>query len=200
MFRRIPYFELYRSQVVKQSDVVLALHVLGDIFDDDQTARDFAYYEPMTVRDSSLSAISQAVVAARLGHLDLAGAYVRECAFVDLLDLHANAADGLHLAAMAGTWTALVVGFGGLRVVDGRLHLSPRLDAGLDRLVINLPHRSHRLRVTITAAEATYERRTGDAPLVVAHHGEVIRLHDEPVTRARAASRRTARSAIDATS
>src|SRR5262249_60889331 len=85
-----PYFDLYRKQVVKQADLVLALHWCGDSFTADQKAKDFAYYEPLNVRDSSLSASTQAVVAAQVGHLGLAYDYFREAALMDLHDLERN--------------------------------------------------------------------------------------------------------------
>ena len=101
-----PYFDLYRKQVVKQADLVLALHVCGDFFTKEQMARDFEYYETLTVRDSSLSASTQAVVAAEVGHLELAYDYFAEAALLDLHDLHQNTREGLHLASLAGAWTA----------------------------------------------------------------------------------------------
>ena len=110
-----PYFDLYRKQVVKQADLVLALHVCGDAFTDEEKARDFAYYEALTVRDSSLSAATQAVIAAEVGHLDLAFDYFGEAALLDLHDLHQNTRDGLHIASLAGAWIAAVAGFGGMR-------------------------------------------------------------------------------------
>ena len=110
-----PYFDLYRKQVVKQADLVLALQLRGDAFTAEQKARDFAYYESLTVRDSSLSACIQAVVAAEVGHLDLAYDYLGEAALMDLDDLEHNTRDGLHIASLAGTWLALVLGFGGMR-------------------------------------------------------------------------------------
>ena len=82
-----PYYLLYSSQVVKQADLVFALYICGDHFDPEQKRRDFEYYERITVRDSSLSASIQAIVAAEVGHLDLAYDYFRETAFVDLHDL-----------------------------------------------------------------------------------------------------------------
>ena len=63
-----PYFDLYRKQVVKQADLVLAMHLRADAFTAEQKARNFAYYERLTVRDSSLSACTQAVIAAEVGH------------------------------------------------------------------------------------------------------------------------------------
>src|SRR5204862_7449899 len=122
-----PYFDLYRKQVVKQADLVLAMHLRGDAFSAEEKARNFTYYEALTVRDSSLSAATQAVVAAEVGQLQLAYDYLGEAALVDLHDLHHNVRDGLHIASLAGAWTALVAGFGGLRLQKGSLWFAPRL-------------------------------------------------------------------------
>ena len=103
-----PYFDLYRKQVVKQADLVLAMQLRGDAFTDEQKARNFDYYERITVRDSSLSACTQAVIAAEVGHLGLAHDYLGEAALMDLDDLEHNTRDGLHIASLAGTWIALV--------------------------------------------------------------------------------------------
>src|SRR5205814_6976018 len=151
-----PYFDLYRKQVVKQPDLVLALHVRGDAFDDEQKARDFAYYEALTVRDSSLSAATQAVIAAEVGHLELAYDYCGEAALMDLRDLEHNTRDGVHIASLAGAWTAAVAGFGGMRDHDGVLAFAPRLPARLQRLAFRLLFRGRRLRVEVTRKQATY--------------------------------------------
>jgi alpha,alpha-trehalose phosphorylase len=88
-----PYFDLYRKQVVKQADLVLALHLCGSSFTAEEKKRDFEYYEPLTVRDSSLSACTQAVIAAEVGHLELAYDYAGEAALMDVVsqrDEHAG--------------------------------------------------------------------------------------------------------------
>src|SRR6185312_14196695 len=123
----VPYFRLYRTQVVKQPDLVMALLYRGDRFTAEQKARDFAYYEGITVRDSSLSACVQAVVAAEVGHLDLAYDYFGEAALMDLADLEHNTRDGLHMASLAGSWVAAVAGFGGMRDSRRGLTFRPRL-------------------------------------------------------------------------
>ena len=128
-----PYFDLYRKQVVKQADLVLALHLRGDAFSDEEKARDFAYYEPLTVRDSSLSACTQAVIAAEVGHLELAYDYFGEAALIDLDNLEHNTRDGLHIASLAGAWIVAVAGFGGMRDHDGTLTFAPRLPERLSR-------------------------------------------------------------------
>ncbi len=183
LFLHHPYFELYRKQVVKQADLVLALHLRGDAFTPEEKARDFDYYERLTVRDSSLSACTQAVMAAEVGHLGLAFEYLRETALIDLRDLGKNTRDGLHLAALAGTWTAVVAGFGGLRDLRGRLCFAPRLPEQLSRVTFRLTVRGRRLRVDITPAVATYELLEGE-PLAFAHHGEELIVSvDGPVER-----------------
>ena len=183
LFLHFPYFDLYRRQVVKQADLVLAMQLRGDAFTDEQKARNFAYYEALTVRDSSLSATTQAVIAAELGHMDLAYDYLGEVAEIDLFDLHHNTRNGLHMASLAGAWTVLVAGFGGLRARGGRLTLAPRLPDGLSRLAFNYWYRRRNLCVTATATEAHYRLEEGD-PIELLHYGEpVLVSRDEAAVR-----------------
>ena len=178
-----PYFDIYRKQVCKQADLVLALHLRGDAFTGEEKARDFAYYEPLTVRDSSLSACTQAVIAAEVGHLELAYDYFSEAALMDLADIEHNVRDGVHMASLAGAWLAAVAGFGGMRDHDGELTFGPRLPEALHRLTFRLVYRGRRLKVDVRHQEAVYTLLEGDA-LVVAHHGERLRLEvDRPVAR-----------------
>ena len=156
-----PYFQLYRKQVIKQADLVLALHLRGDAFDERDKARDFDYCERLTVRDSSLSACSQAVVAAEVGHLRLAYDYLGEAALMDLDNLEKNTADGLHLASLAGSWIALVAGFGGMRHREDGLFFAPRLPAGWDRLRFSMLLTGRILTVEITKNRATYTLDAG---------------------------------------
>ncbi|MFF9488874.1 glycoside hydrolase family 65 protein [Streptomyces sp. NPDC014676] len=176
-----PYFDLYRKQVIKQADLVLAMYTCAgyfeEVFDEEQIARDFAYYEPLTVRDSSLSACVQAVLAARTGHLDLAHAYTAEAALMDLADLEHNTRDGLHIASLAGTWTALVAGFGGMRWDDGSLRFAPRLPSRLRRLAFTLRFLGRCLHVEVTGDRATYTLRSG-APLTIRHHGTELTVRE----------------------
>jgi alpha,alpha-trehalose phosphorylase len=177
-----PYFDIYRKQVIKQADLVLAMHLCGDAFTPEQKARNFAYYEPLTVRDSSLSACTQAVMAAETGHLDLAHDYLGEAALMDLGDLEHNTRDGLHIASLAGSWTALVAGLGGMRVQDGRLSFRPRLPGGITRLVFRMRFRGRRLKIDVTAHKVVYELLGGE-PLEIGHNGERLALNGGAVTR-----------------
>jgi alpha,alpha-trehalose phosphorylase len=165
-----PYFDLYRKQVVKQADLVLALHLRGDAFSEEEKARDFAYYERLTVRDSSLSACTQAVIAAEVGHLELAYDYLSEAALIDLDDLQHNTRDGLHIASLAGTWIGAVAGFGGLRDHDDILSFTPRLPQALSRIAFRLCFRGRRLVVAVEHRRATYTLLDG-AALEIVHHG-----------------------------
>ncbi len=166
-----PYFQLYRKQVVKQADLVLAMYLRPDAFTPEQKARNFAYYEPLTVRDSSLSACTQAVVAAEVGQLDLAHDYLAEAALMDLADVEHNTSDGVHMASLAGAWMALVAGFGGMRAGDGQLAFSPQLPPGLISLSFRMRYRGRKLRVTIAHSRAKYELLDGD-PLKATHYGK----------------------------
>ena len=154
----LPYFQLYRKQVVKQADLVLALFLRGDRFTPQEKARDFAYYEAITVRDSSLSACVQAVVAAEVGHLELAYDYFGEAALMDLGDLEHNTRDGLHIASLAGSWIAAVAGFGGMRDHGGELSFRPRLPGGADAAA--LPGASTAARCLRVDDHATAKRAT----------------------------------------
>jgi alpha,alpha-trehalose phosphorylase len=168
-----PYFDLYRKQVVKQADLVLAMHLRGDAFTDEEKARNFAYYEGLTVRDSSLSACSQAVIAAEVGHLGLAHDYLAETALMDLEDLGHNTRDGLHIGSLAGTWIALVAGFAGMRERHGILYFAPRLPPGITRLAVTVSVQQRRLRVEVTPDTTTYRLLDGE-PLQVLHDAEPV--------------------------
>ena len=178
-----PYFDLYRKQVVKQADLTLALHLRGDAFTPEEKARDFDYYEALTVRDSSLSACTQAVVAAEVGHLDLAYDYLGEAALLDLEDLEHNVRDGVHIASLAGAWIATVAGLGGMRDHSGVLSFAPRLPQALARIAFRLTFRGRLLQVAFDHDHVVYSLLRGDA-LEMQHAGEPLTVEpDGPVTR-----------------
>ncbi|HZE06383.1 MAG TPA: glycosyl hydrolase family 65 protein, partial [Solirubrobacteraceae bacterium] len=175
-----PYFDLYRKQVVKQADLVLAMYVRGDAFDEGQKARNFAYYEPITVRDSSLSACAQAVIAAEVGQLELACDYFGEAALMDLDDLEHNVRDGLHIASLAGSWIAAVAGFGGMRDHGGELRFAPRLPERLTRLAFRLRRRGSCLGVEVDPEAAVYTL-LGGGPIQIHHFDEPLTVGPDPV-------------------
>jgi alpha,alpha-trehalose phosphorylase len=178
-----PYYDLYRKQVIKQADLVLAIHWRGDAFTDEEKARDFEYYEALTVRDSSLSACTQAIVAAEVGQLELAYDYFGEAALMDLHDLEHNTRDGVHIGSLAGAWLAAVAGFGGMRDHDGILSFAPRLPPRLERLRFRVVFRGRNLEVDVRQQAATYTSLKG-APLEIVHHGTPLTVVSEaPITR-----------------
>ena len=181
----VPYFQLYRKQVIKQADLVLAMHWCPEAFDEGQKARNVDYYERRTVRDSSLSACTQAVMCARTGHLELAHDYLHEAALVDLRDLHGNARDGLHMASMAGAWGALVDGFGGMSIEGTTLSVDPQLPDSMTRLAFRFHWHGMRVRVEVTGTEVRVELNDGPhATLDLLVAGERVRVTaDEPVVR-----------------
>ncbi|TDP91044.1 glycoside hydrolase family 65 protein [Labedaea rhizosphaerae] len=176
-----PYFDIYRKQVVKQADLVLAMFLRGDAFTPEQKLRNFDYYEARTVRDSSLSACTQAVLAAEVGHLDLAYDYLAEAALTDLHDLHNNVRNGLHMASLAGAWSSAVSGFGGMRDYGGTISFAPRLPAALSGMTFRMVYRGTHFKVSVSRTEATYELLSG-AELETTHHGEKLTISEKPVS------------------
>ncbi|GAA1057946.1 kojibiose phosphorylase [Agromyces luteolus] len=176
---------IYRFQVLKQADVVLALYLQGDRFTTEEKLADFEYYDPLTTGDSTLSAVVQSIIASEVGYHELALRYFRSALFVDLADLHHNAADGVHVASTGGVWAGLVSGFGGFRDHNGRFTFDPRLPDGWDRLSFRLTIRGARVRVDLTEEAIRFQLETGgpDASMLLEVRGEeVVVTADTPVT------------------
>ena len=178
------YVRLYPAQVIKQADLVLAMQWQSHAFTPEQKARNVDYYERRMVRDSSLSACTQAVMCAEVGHLELAHDYAYEAALIDLRDLHANTRDGLHMASLAGAWTAIVGGFGGLRDDEGILDVDPALPEGITRLRFRIRWRDFRLIVDANHSDVTYTLSDGTGTeLTIRHADEELTLKtDSPTT------------------
>ena len=174
---------IYRFQVLKQADVVLALFLQGNHFTDAEKRADFDYYDPLTTGDSTLSAVVQSILAAEVGYQDLAREYFEQSIFVDLGDLHHNTADGVHVASAGGVWTALVSGFGGMRDHYGELSFDPRLPADWPELSFPLRWNDAQLSVVIRrdelrissvgGAPVTFPVRGGSVPVPEGEEGVV---------------------------
>ena len=160
---------IYRHQVIKQADVVLALYLSGDEFPLQQRRADFEYYDPLTTGDSSLSAASQSIVAADVGYTELARDYFDRALYVDLADLHGNADLGLHLASLGGAWSAAVMGFGGVRLVRGRLKIDPNLPPSWELLKFKVCFEGRWVSVAATrsSVQVTVDAEGADAMPVV---------------------------------
>jgi len=153
---------IYRFQVLKQADVVLALFLQGELFTDEQKRADFEYYDPITTGDSTLSAVVQSIIAAEVGYGDLALRYFVSALFVDLADRHHNTADGVHVASAGGMWSSLVFGFGGFRDHGGRFTFDPRLPSQWSSLTFRLTIEGTRVRVTVRPDEIEFLVEDGE--------------------------------------
>ncbi len=162
---------IYRFQVLKQADVVLALFLQGNRFTAQEKRLDFEYYDPITTGDSTLSAVVQSVIAAEVGYHEVAYGYFLDALYVDLANAHDNTVDGLHVASTGGVWSALVNGFGGMRDYDGRLSFDPRLPDGWQSLTFRVTWRGTRVRVTLTPTEIAFDVEAGELPVPVDVHG-----------------------------
>lgn len=161
---------LYRYQVCKQADAVLAEFLLHDHFDLAQKRRDYDYYEPLTTHDSSLSACIFGIMAAEVGYPEKAYRYFIETAIADLDNKKGNTKDGIHAANMAGAWLSIAFGFGGMRVGDG-LIFNPIIPAHWESYSFRVQYRGRLIEVTVTQEAATYKLLDGD-PLEVQIGGE----------------------------
>ncbi|MFP3914713.1 MAG: glycoside hydrolase family 65 protein [Actinomycetota bacterium] len=140
---------IYRYQVLKQADVVMAMFLLGEEFSPELKRANFEYYDPLTTGDSSLSACVQAIMAADIGEADLAMLYFRKALFTDLADLHGNTTDGIHLASAGGVWMTLIYGMAGMRDTGGQISFDPRLPSEWRAIVFKLLVRGVRLSVDL---------------------------------------------------
>ncbi|MBD2098587.1 glycoside hydrolase family 65 protein [Trichocoleus sp. FACHB-591] len=173
---------IYRHQVIKQADIVLAMFLLGDKFSPEQKRHNFDYYDPLTTGDSSLSVSIQSIVSAEIGYLEQATEYAKYAVLMDLGDVAGNVKDGCHIAAMGGTWMVAVYGFAGMRDYNGHLSFHPKLPELVKRLRFPLTIQGQRLEVDIQETTATYLLQRG-TQLAISHQGKDIQLLEGiPVT------------------
>jgi alpha,alpha-trehalose phosphorylase len=166
---------IYRFQVLKQADVVLALFLQGDHFTAEQKRVDFEYYDPITTGDSTLSGVVQSIVAAEVGYADLALRYFQNSLYVDLANLHGNTSDGVHVASTGGVWNVLVYGFAGMRDYNGVITFDPRLPDGWAGLSFQLTLRGTRVQVDLEAKRMGFAvLEGGQAELSVRGHLVVV--------------------------
>jgi alpha,alpha-trehalose phosphorylase len=168
---------IYRHQVIKQADVLLAMFLLGHEFSLEAKKRNFEFYDPITTGDSSLSSCMEAIVALEVGNFDKAVNYARAALLMDLADVGGNVKDGCHIASMGGTWMVLTYGFGGLRDYDGTLSFRPqRPPEPESTLRFPLTYRGRILDVEINPDSTTYSLREGES-LTIRHEDEEIVLN-----------------------
>jgi alpha,alpha-trehalose phosphorylase len=181
---------IYRKQVIKQADVVLAMFLLGKAFCVEAKKRNFEFYDPLTTGDSSLSSCVEAIIAAQTGDTEKAIRYGMAALLMDLADVGGNVKDGCHIASMGGTWMMLTYGLGGMRDDDGILSFWPRR-APEDNAILRFPvtYRGQVLDVEIGLEKVEYNLREGNF-LLIRHETEEIRLTRENPAAIRAVSSR----------
>ncbi len=172
---------IYRFQVIKQADVVLALFLQGDQFTADEKRADFEYYDPITTGDSTLSSVVQAIIAAEVGYHELALRYFTQSLYVDLADLHNNAADGVHVASTGGVWSTLASGFGGFRDHAGVFSVDPRLPEGWAALTYRVTLQGNRVRICVERDQVTLALETGERAQLQVRGKEVEVTAEEPI-------------------
>lgn len=166
---------IYRHQVIKQADLVLAMFLLGHEFAPDLKRRNFAFYDPLTTGDSSLSACIQSIMAAEVDEMDKALEYAKAATLMDLGDVAGNVKDGCHIAAMGGVWMVLVYGFAGMRDYNGELCFWPSLPEVFHCVRFNLIFKGQTLEVDVGHEVTHYTLKSGKG-LTIRHEGQAIEL------------------------
>lgn len=161
---------IYRHQVCKQADLILAEFLLSNKFDMEQKRRDYDFYEKLTTHDSSLSACIFSIAASEAGYYDKAYKYFIETATMDLTNSHGNTKDGIHAANMAGTWMCLVNGFAGMRAYEDTLSFKPYLPEGWEEYSFKITYRGRLIEVRVNKEGALFNLLEGESVTLV-HDG-----------------------------
>ncbi|MBC1562352.1 glycoside hydrolase family 65 protein [Listeria booriae] len=169
--------KILRSCFIKQADVLQGIYTFGDEFDFETKQRNFEFYEPLTVHESSLSPAVHTVLAAEIGREDKAVELYNRTARLDLDNYNNDTEDGLHITSMAGSWIAIVQGFAGMRTFNGRLAFAPFLPKTWDKYAFKINYRDRLIEVTVTAKTVSIALLSGEA-LELDLFGEAVQLVD----------------------
>ena len=168
---------IYRHRLLKQADTILAHLLLSDETPWFQKRRDVLFYEPLTTGDSSLSACIQGIMAFEIGDLDLGNTYLEDTTLTDIQNLHSNTKDGLHTAAMGGSWLTIVYGVAGYRYNKNTPTFRPLLPNGWAGVGFSLTFNDTVLSVTIKQDETTYQ---ATKPITIQHRSTSLLITEEP--------------------
>ena len=166
---------ILRSCYIKQADTLQTFYFFEDDFSQDSLERHFDFYEPLTVHESSLSPCVHSVQAASLGRMDKAYEMYLRTSRLDLDDYNHEVEEGCHITSMAGTWMAIVEGFGGMRVRDGQLHFTPRIPSQWDAYSFKVNFRGEIVTVHVTQDGHSFSSNS-DTPSSLVVNGD----HLEP--------------------
>ena len=165
---------ILRSPFIKQADVLQGLYFLEDEYDIDTIKRNFDFYEPRTVHESSLSPCVHSIIAAKIGAYDKAYEMYLRTSRLDLDDYNNDTEDGCHITSMAGTWLSVVQGFGGLRVKDNKLILNPFIPSHWNSYSFKIMFRGSLLKINIDNAHVEIYNESNKAVLLQVHKNDFI--------------------------
>ena len=166
---------IYKHQVCKQADTVLAEFLFFDDFEMEQLKRDYDYYEKVTTHDSSLSRSVFGMMASQIGKHEKAYDYFMDTVLMDISDLQSNTKDGVHAANMGGTWMSIVQGFAGMRFNNGTLYFTPHCPKEWGSLSFKVQVKDRLIQVTLTSSSTEYTLLEGE-PIIIVENGEKIQL------------------------
>lgn len=166
---------IYKHQVLKQADLILAMLLTPEYFTEEEKKVNFDYYEKINTHDSSLSECIHSIMANELGYDDMSYKFFTNTVNTDLYDLHNNVKNGVHIAAMAGSWQCIVFGFAGMRQIDGMLSFNPRLNNDLDKIEFKITFKNRVIKVSIDKTCEKFELVNGD-DIQIMNKGKLINL------------------------
>jgi len=169
--------EIYRHQVLKQADVVLAMVLLDDRVDLKTKIANLKYYEPLTTHDSTLSACAHCILYCEIGDFESAFEYYQKTLFVDSKNSHANSHHGIHTASMGGSWLCIVQGFAGMKIRNDRLYFSPNMPGNCSKLTFRIQIKNSMMEIQITKKDIKYQLLSGD-PILFFHNKLAINLSE----------------------
>jgi hypothetical glycosyl hydrolase len=179
LFRDFNLVQVNQIQVSKQADVLILFLLLEHLFPLEVKKANWDYYEARTLHDSSLSLSTHTVLAADMGNLTLASELFGRCARIDIGENMKTSDAGIHTASIGGIWQAVVLGFGGVRMIDGNLRISPSLPDTWKRLHFYIFWRGQKLSVDISRDALHIKNLTGTSDITLFIYGEENKLHDE---------------------
>lgn len=172
----LKHMKASQTQIIKQADVVMLLHLMGEEFNKNLIELNYSYYEKRTLHGSSLSPSIYAIMGLKVGDASKAYRYLRRAAFLDLLNLQKNTREGIHAANTGGVWQTVVFGFGGVSIEDGMLHIRPHMPGEWEELSFRLHYRGRWIEITIKKGSSTEVRRLSGEPVGVNFNGKTTEI------------------------
>lgn len=172
---------ILRSVYIKQADVLQGFYFFEDHFSLEELQRHFDFYEPFTVHESSLSPCIHAIQAARLGRMEQAYQFYLRTSRLDLDDYNHEVHEGCHITSMAGSWMSIVEGFGGMRVIDGKLNFNPQIPKNWDSYSFKINFRNQLIKVSVSHCNVEYKVENGN-PLEIISNGKPCLVSPEKIS------------------